>query len=120
MARNAIIQYLELLDAGDLTGASEMFTEDAQYIRPSREPGHVGSLTTLLGRAAITEHFRQRGAGDFAHEIRRSAVTGETAFVEGFIAGSATRQPVVFVSSADVDASGLITRYISVIAVTDE
>jgi limonene-1,2-epoxide hydrolase len=75
--RQVVRDFLEAMQAGDLDGASELLTEDAQWINVS--------LPTVRGRKGIDRVLRllmQRGPGTFRVVIRNIAGDGDVVLTE--------------------------------------
>lgn len=119
MAGSPLDAYYTALDGGDAEGAAAAFAEDALYIRPSLSgDGGAPGLEVVQGRPQILEFFQRRGRKPFRHYLRTCAINGSSCFVEG-VAGVDEEQPShVFLVHATIDADGLITRYLALMAET--
>lgn len=106
-------RYFRHLDAGELAEASECFSEDCLYSHPPYRPGEP--RVDFRGRAELLEGFRTvRGPRRRAssHPIVCCVKRGADAFIEG-VSDSESGEKGSFVSTASLDADGLIHRYVA-------
>jgi steroid delta-isomerase len=69
-------RYYELVDAGDVTGLVNLFTEDATYHRPGYEP--------LEGRAGLARFYSQdRIIREGRHSVTTAVAAGSEVAVHG-------------------------------------
>lgn len=115
MARHIVCEYLAALDEGDFDRAAACFAEDGIYCVPTA-PGSSLEANDgahwCEGRAAIRAHFARRGVLPIRHEIDSILIDGDQAAVRGTVALDDTRA-AVFLSWAQVDAAGLLSRYVA-------
>lgn len=117
MAGSPLDAYYVALDGGDVDGAAATFAEDAVYIRPAL-PGESSApgLEVVEGRPRILEYFQRRGRQPHRHHVRTCAFDGSSCFVEGVAGVDGEKPSHVFLVHATVDAEGLITRYLALMA----
>lgn len=76
-ARDAhICRYYEVVDAGDVDGVLDIFTDDATYCRPGYEP--------MVGREALRAFYSgERVIESGRHSVTSLLIDGDEAFVRG-------------------------------------
>lgn len=110
-ARAILERYLRHLMAGELAEACECFSENCQYSHPPYAPGTPRA--EFRGRDELLHGFRQtRGPRSSRPDIVCSVQRGADCFIEGVVESDAGPKGS-FVSSASLDDSGLIGRYIA-------
>jgi hypothetical protein len=101
------------LDEGRAADAAAAFAEDALCAVP-RPGGHeVDPRLLAEGRAAIAELFAQRSARGDRHRVLLCACDRASCLVEGVIESAPGRPERTFAASLQLDARGLITRYLA-------
>jgi hypothetical protein len=104
-------RYFRHLVAGELAEACECFSGDCLYSHPPYVPG--GPRVEFRGREELLEGFRTtRGPRSSRPEIICCVQRGADCFIEGVV--DARDGPKgSFVSTASLDADGLIHRYVA-------
>jgi hypothetical protein len=107
--------YFHLLETGRFEEAANCFSADALYVRPNapRLDGPM-SMLAMHGRDDILAFFHQRGFRTEHHAISRCIVDGRRCMIEGLVALPGGEEGFLFLSSAEFDDEGRISRYVSV------
>lgn len=106
-----LLTYYAAMDAGDVDGIGECFTEDATLVLPGR-PERGGALTSKRGREAIVAFFRKRGRPRERHVLNAIAEAGPRRLVDGLVVGNLGDFAQPFVASVQLAEDGLIRNYI--------
>jgi len=114
-----VANYLNHLDAGDISGALESFTADASYTRPSLGP-HEDGPQSVKGRDQLQALLVERGRKPWRHRIRLCIQDGPLVLVTGHVEHEGETVPrAQFISSATIDG-GRIVSYVVLTASTPE
>ena len=109
----AVADYFLALDEGRFDDAVACFSEAARYAVPA--PGLIETSPRLqtVGRGPLRDRFEARGARPSVHDILLCAVEGSTCILEGVSGTGSSAESSSFVASVELDAAGLIGRYLA-------
>lgn len=113
-APDAVAAYYRSLDDSRFADAAATFTDDVLYAVPAADAIETAPRVETVGRAALLERFEARGPRPFVHDILLCAVDGAACLVEGVSRPVSTEgRASSFVASLQLDASGVISRYLA-------
>jgi ketosteroid isomerase-like protein len=113
----ALAAYLHALDAGLRAEAVEQFSPDVRYAVPPSEVPETGPRRVAHGREELLAWFVERGPAEHEHEVRLCVDEGPSCLVEGVTVHRLSGRPLAtFAASLQLDADGLINRYLAFIA----
>jgi SnoaL-like domain len=106
--------YYADLDAGRIEQAAGRFSLETVYALPPVDGIETGPRRVLHGRDELLGWFDERGPSAHVHRIQLCVDAGSACVVEGVAVEPSTGESLAtFAASAQFDAEGLISRYLS-------